>query len=73
MAMMSPTPFAPFGAETVYRVVSRVETAWLALRNAPLARITSRSLNTLSNRELEDVGLSRADIHKLSRRMLRRS
>lgn len=32
------------------------------------ARVTRRELNRLSDRELDDIGLSRSDIERISRR-----
>ncbi len=58
---------APFGAITVYRMVQSVTYTAEALTAWNSARITRKSLNRLSNRELDDIGLCRGDIELIGR------
>lgn len=55
---------APLGAVTTYRIVS----AFSSLKAAVLAwnesRATRNALETLSDAQLEDIGLSRGDIYR---------
>jgi uncharacterized protein YjiS (DUF1127 family) len=55
---------APLGAVTTYRIV----TAFTAAKEAILAwnesRVTRKALSELSDAQLEDIGLSRGDIHR---------
>jgi uncharacterized protein YjiS (DUF1127 family) len=67
MAIMNATKAAPFGAITAYRAIHAVEaavnslTAWNARRN------TYKQLSALSVRELEDIGLTIADVEELTK------
>lgn len=58
----APRPVAPFGAETVYRVVSAVERALHAaarLRRSRAARVrTAAQLKAMSVTMLDDLGLA---------------
>ncbi|SOH93032.1 protein of unknown function [Monaibacterium marinum] len=72
MTMTVNTAFAPIGSDLVYRVVTSIEHAIVELRAIPRARATVKSLNSLSNRELSDLGLVRADIQRIARNMSRR-
>jgi len=53
---------APFGAITAYRIVNVVYATIDALRVWNEKRITRTQLYKLSERELDDIGLTRADI-----------
>lgn len=67
MASYETSHAAPFGAITVYRLVQSVAHAVEALKVWNSARITRKSLNRLSNRELDDIGLCRGDIELIGR------
>ena len=62
-----PEPFradaAPFGAITLYRLIARIDALRLALLDWNERRVTRKALERLSDRELEDIGLSRADLY----------
>jgi uncharacterized protein YjiS (DUF1127 family) len=67
MAAYETSRAAPFGAITVYRMVQSVGRTVEALKAWNSARITRKSLNRLSNRELDDIGLWRGDIELIGR------
>lgn len=58
---------APFGAITVYRMVQSVAHSVEALKAWNSARVTRNALHRLSNRELDDIGLSRGEIELIGR------
>lgn len=66
MATLNSTKPAPFGAITTFRAIHAIEgvknsfVAWYAKRN------TYKELSALTSRELEDIGLSRADVEDLN-------
>lgn len=62
MAATETTRSAPFGAITTYRIVALMERAITAFRDWNDARVTRNALAKLSDRELDDIGLCRADI-----------
>ena len=67
MAAIETTRPVPFGAITTYRTfigVSGVVSHLLAWNDA---RVTRNSLNRLSDRELDDIGLCRGDIDLIGR------
>ena len=62
MATFEPSRVAPFGAIATYSVVrffSNIATDVIAWNDA---RVTRNALGKLSDRELDDIGLSRGDI-----------
>lgn len=63
----------PLGAVSALGVTSFVERAIASLRSWTLARSTAKALGKLSDRELEDIGLIRADIADLADRLAQRS
>jgi uncharacterized protein YjiS (DUF1127 family) len=63
----------PLGAESALGVTSFVERTIAAIRGWALARSTSKALGKLSNRELDDIGLLRADIAEVAERLSRRT
>ena len=67
MAAYETSRTTPFGAITVYRMVQSVTRTAEALKAWNSARITRKSLNRLSNRELDDIGLCRGDIDMIGR------
>jgi len=62
----------PLGAVSALGVTSFVERAYASLRSWALARSTAKALGKLSDRELEDIGLIRADIADLADRLAQR-
>lgn len=65
MATFETTRPAPFGAVTLYRVVSAFEIVRDALVEWNSKRVTRNALSRLSDRELADIGLSRSDAEAL--------
>lgn len=67
MAAYETTRTAPFGAIATYsfiRFVSNVANSVIAWNDA---RVTRNSLGKLSDRELDDIGLTRADIADIAK------
>lgn len=58
---------APLGAVSIFRAVDAVRTASTALFAWNNARKTRNALYALSSRELDDIGLCRADIDLIGR------
>lgn len=56
---------APLGAVTVLRVVDFFTSAKAAIVEWNEARVTRKALYELTDVQLEDIGLTRADISKL--------
>ena len=66
MAAQMTTRPAPLGAITVYRIVSFFSSVGTMLSAWNDARITRNSLETLSDHELDDIGLCRGDIESFA-------
>ncbi|MFT7058122.1 MAG: hypothetical protein ACJASV_000622 [Pseudorhodobacter sp.] len=67
MAAFETTNTAPLGAITTYRFVEFVGNVFSKLSTWNDARTTRNALSKLSDRELDDIGLSRADICSVTR------
>ncbi len=67
MASYETSRAAPLGAVTIFRMVQSVAHTVETLKAWNSARITRKSLNRLSNRELDDIGLCRGDIELIGR------
>jgi uncharacterized protein YjiS (DUF1127 family) len=67
MAAYETSRAAPVGAITTYRMVQSLGRSVEAVKAWNSARITRKSLNRLSNRELDDIGLCRGDIEMIGR------
>ena len=65
MAATNSTSPAPFGAITTYRAINGVSAMLIAFAAWNDARVTRNALGKLSDRELDDIGLCRADIYTL--------
>lgn len=65
MAAYETTPRAPFGAIATYRVTSVFGRLAAAISGWNDARATRNALAKLSDRELDDIGLSRGDIERI--------
>jgi uncharacterized protein YjiS (DUF1127 family) len=66
MATFETTRPAPFGAETLYRIVSVIDAGRTALVQWNDERVTRNALSKLSTRELADIGLTRGDVEVMS-------
>jgi hypothetical protein len=62
MGAFEPTRSAPFGATSTYHVIQFVSNALGMVKDWNDARVTRKALSTLSDRELDDIGLCRGDI-----------
>ncbi|MGL4235290.1 DUF1127 domain-containing protein [Tabrizicola sp.] len=67
MAAVETTRPAPFGAITTYRAIVALSNVTRTFAAWNDARITRKSLNKLSDRELDDIGLCRGDIEFIGR------
>lgn len=65
MAATETTRPAPFGAITTYRAISSVSGLLAAFAAWNDARVTRNALGRLTDRELDDIGLCRADVETL--------
>ena len=65
MATIETTRPAPFGAETIYRIVSAADGLRMALVDWNNRRITRNALSRLSERDLADIGLTLADVDRM--------
>jgi len=65
MALATFSRPAPFGAITVFNLVARAEQITDKLRDWNNRRLTHNALAGLSDRQLEDIGLSRGDLDAL--------
>jgi uncharacterized protein YjiS (DUF1127 family) len=65
MATFETTRPAPFGAETVYRMVSTLDNLRITLVDWNNRRITRNALSRLSVRDLADIGLTVADVDRM--------
>jgi uncharacterized protein YjiS (DUF1127 family) len=62
MSAFETTRPAPFGATSTYQAIQFVTNALTSLKTWNDARVTRKALSTLSDRELDDIGLCRGDI-----------
>jgi uncharacterized protein YjiS (DUF1127 family) len=62
MAAFETTRSAPFGATSTYHFIQFVSNALGMVKDWNDARVTRKALSTLSDRELDDIGLCRGDI-----------
>jgi uncharacterized protein YjiS (DUF1127 family) len=68
MAASATTRPAPFGAISVFRLSSALDRVIASVAAWNDARVTRKSLDRLSDRELNDIGLTRGDIERIARR-----
>ena len=64
MASIEFTRSAPFGAITIHRAITAVQTSVEGLVAWEKSRRTQKALNALSDEVLADIGLTRGDIAK---------
>ena len=72
MAIIETSHPAPFGAVSTLRVVNAFDAVRATIVNAYNAVQTEKALSKLSNSQLDDIGLMRADIRKVAARAARR-
>ncbi len=68
MAIMTTSRAVPFGAVSTFRIVNLFDTALNTFVGAYRAHKTEKALNALSNAQLEDIGLVRANISSVAQR-----
>lgn len=66
MAAQTTSTVAPVSALFSYRIVASIESAWNAFVAWNIQRKTAAELNALTDHELEDIGLSRGDISRIT-------
>jgi len=66
MAFLNTTKPAPFGAITTYRAIKALETVKTSFLSWSTKRNTYKQLSVLSTRELEDIGITRADVNNMN-------
>jgi uncharacterized protein YjiS (DUF1127 family) len=67
MAAYETSRAAPFGAISIFRAVQVVSDALNSVSAWNDARVTRIALSKLSDRELDDIGLCRGDLHAIGR------
>lgn len=67
MAAFETTRPAPFGAISIFRLVTFVGDTYATVAAWNDARVTRNALGKLSDRELDDIGLCRGDIEMIGR------
>jgi uncharacterized protein YjiS (DUF1127 family) len=65
MAHFEATRSAPLGSITTYHVMNSVGGFFAAMKTWNDARITRKALASLTDRELDDIGLARSDIDRI--------
>jgi uncharacterized protein YjiS (DUF1127 family) len=65
MSAFETTRPAPFGATSAYQFIQFTSNALAAVKNWNDARVTRKALSSLSDRELDDIGLCRGDIERI--------
>ncbi len=66
MAVYHETKAAPFGAITTFRVIRALEAVKNSFAMWNAKRTTYKQLSKLSLRELDDIGITRADVEDLN-------
>ena len=66
MAFVNTTKPAPFGAITTYRAIKALEAVKTSFVAWNTKRTTYKELSALSVRELDDIGITRADVENLN-------
>ena len=67
MAAFETTRPAPFGAISIFRLVTFIGDTYATVAAWNDARVTRNTLGKLSDRELDDIGLCRGDIEMIGR------
>lgn len=69
MSVFESTRSVPLGAASAHGIMSFVERAIASVRSWYIARATEKALEELSDRELQDIGVLRADIREIAERL----
>jgi len=70
MAIIETSRPVPFGAVSTFRIVNVFDSLLGGIVGAYRAHKTEATLRGLSNAQLEDIGLERAQIHAVAQRAL---
>ncbi|MDP5219480.1 DUF1127 domain-containing protein [Ruegeria sp. 2205SS24-7] len=65
MANASVQAHAPLGATTILHVVDAIASAFRPLKDWNEARLTRRELSSLTDAQLDDIGLTREEIAQI--------
>ncbi len=68
MANIETSRPVPFGAVSTFRIVAAFDALRGSIVGAHKARRTAKALHALSNAQLEDIGIERAQIHAVALR-----
>jgi len=68
MAIIETSRPVPFGAVSTFRIVNVFDSLLSGIMSAYRAHKTEKTLRGLSNAQLEDIGLERAQIHAVAQR-----
>jgi len=68
MAIIETSRPVPFGAVSTFRIVNAFDAFLGGIVGAYRAYKTEKTLHSLSNAQLEDIGLERAQIHAVAQR-----
>ena len=68
MAIIETSRAVPFGAVSTFRIVNLFDATFNSIVRAYNAHKTEKALNGLSNAQLEDIGLERANIRAVAQR-----
>lgn len=71
MSVFESNRSVPLGAASAFRLTSLVEQAVASVRAWYLARQTAQALDSLSDRELEDIGITRGSIPSIAETLAR--
>lgn len=71
MTTINTTKIPPFGAITTYRVIHLIEGVANSFSSWNSNRKTYNELRALSSRELDDIGVSRADVENFNSGLFR--
>ena len=71
MTTINTTKIPPFGAITTYRVIHLIEGVANSFSSWNSKRKTYKELNALTARELNDVGISRAEVENFNSGLFR--
>ncbi len=69
MSVFESNRSVPLGSASAFRLTSLVEQVAASVRAWYLSRATAKALHELSDRELDDIGIVRADIAGIADRL----
>ena len=69
MAIIDTSRPAPFGAVSTYRIVNTIDNVAANIISGYRAKKNEKALQSLSNAQLEDIGITRAQIQDVAKRV----